>query len=474
MANAHLRPNPSGSVNWPFECGEDLNAGDPVYIYDDSGAKVKKVYSSLNLIDSEFRGYYHDCCMLDSTHVMAVYRDLDGSNYMYVICGEIQANNTISWGAATQVYAAYAYYLGIDRLGPNRFVVIGRGTGGQGAAWAGDVSGTTVTVGAQYGYTVGYGYDQSVCYLDTDLFVVGFRDAGMLNHGYCRIGSVDPVTNVITWGVAAEHGVSASYENWVCKPDPASAKFAVFYRRSVGTTKGICRSSTYTGTTVDHFAAESVVCDDPYYLRAESISTDKVAICFRDMADSNKGKINVGTFSGTTPTFDSADAVTFISTTMYYPALCKLADDEYQIAWMKYAAPYEGLTAKCTVSGTTTTKESDQCYEQGQAYYSSLAYVSDGKYFLLWYSYDDALSNYIVVDGDLNLLGYTSGLMQENGLLGEIKNIDLIGGISEQLSGMVAGEHMFIQCDASISNVRSDYHVGLALEATKMLIGKTE
>lgn len=475
MTDIPLRANPSGKVQWPFECGQDLSAGDPVYIYDDAGtAKVKKVYSSLNLVASEFRGYYHDSCMLDSTHVVAVYRDMDNSNHVYVQCGEIQPDKTINWGAKVLVYANYGYYLGIDKLDSNRFIVMYRGPAGATTVKVGEVVGTVITVEVNYfPVSVGYGYDQSVCFLDTNLFVVGFRDSGALNYGHCRIGSVDPITKAITMGVAERHSAAQGYDNWVCKPDPASAKFAVFFRQNAGGTIGSVRASTYTGTLIDGFGLSIKFGDYPYYTHAESIGTDKVAVIYRDSTDGNKGKMIVGTFAGTTPHFDLADVVTFSEILIYYPTLCKLQDDEFQIAWMKYASPYQGLTAKCTVSGTAITKEGDQCYENERAYYNSLAQVSDGKYFLLWYGYTASESSYIVVEGALNLLGYTSGLMQESGLLGETKNVDLIGGISEALTGMVAGEHMYVQCDASISPALTDYHIGLALEATKMLIDKT-
>ena len=477
MGVSQIKSNPSGAVQWEFELGENLNAGEPIYIYDDAGAKVKKVYSCIDDIDSEFRGYYQDSCMLDSTHVMVVFRDLDNSNRMYVICGDIQGDNSINWGAKVLVYAAYAYYLSIDKLDTDRFVVIGRGTGSKGSAWAGDVSGTTVSIGSEHPFSVGYGYDQTVCYLDTDLFVVGFRDSGMLNHGYCRIGSVNPATNVITWGTAAEHGATSTYENWVCKPDPASAKFAVFYRRNNGATVGLARASTYSGTpatTIDGFGLEVQFCNYPYYVHAESISTDKVAVCYRDTSDMNKGKMIVGTFGGTTPAFTLTDAVVFSPDMIYYPTLCKSETDAFHVAWLKYVTPYEGLIAKCTVSGTTITKQLDQCFQNDRVYYSSLSYISDGKYFLIWFAITESQSNYVVVEGDVCLLGYTSGLMQESGLLGETKPIDLLGGISEQLTGMTPGDHQYIKCDASISDVITQYHIGIALAADKMLIIKTE
>jgi hypothetical protein len=43
MAKAKLRP-PLDGLKWKGTLGEDLNAGDPVVVYDDSGAKIKKVF----------------------------------------------------------------------------------------------------------------------------------------------------------------------------------------------------------------------------------------------------------------------------------------------------------------------------------------------------------------------------------------------------------------------------------------------
>lgn len=474
MGVAQVKSNPTGAVNWPFELGEDLSAGEPVYIYDDGGAKVKKVYSALANIASNFRGYYHNSCLYDTNKIAVLYRDLASSNHMYVICGEIQANNSVTWGTKRLIYAAYAYYLHVSKVSATKIVCVGRGTGSAGMAWVCAISGTTVTsVGSGSSFTVGYGYDQTSCYLADDYFAVAFRDSGMMNHGYTRIGSCVGGTT-ITWGTAAEHGITSCYENWLCKPDPASSKLAVFYRRSDGTTKGFVRCATYSGLAVGALCAEVQFASYPYYVQAESIGTDKVAVESRDMTDGNRGKVIVGTFSGTTPSFVLSGIVTYEKNTMYYPSLCKLATDKFVIAWLKWATPYQGKMAKFNVSGVTITKEADQAYYSGRAYYSSLCYVADEKYFLCWYAYDESETQYIVVDGEINLLGYTSGLMQESGLLGESKNIDLLGGISEQLSGMTPGDHQYIQDDASISSNMTDYHIGLALEATKMLIMKTE
>lgn len=472
--NTTLHTHAESPVLFPFELGENLTAGEPVYIYSDSGAKIKKVYSSLANVGSNFRGYYHHSCMINTDKVVVVFRDLDNSSYPYVVCGEIQPDLSINWGTKVRVFTNYAYYLHIDKVDTDKFVVVFRGTGSKGSVKIGTVvSGVNIIIGAEYSFTSGYGYDQTCCYVSTDKFCVSYRDSGLMNHGYCRIGTCTG-TDVVTWGTALEHGASSTYENWVCVPDPVTEKIAVFYRRSVGTTLLWCRSSLVSGTTLSGFGTETQVGNYPYYTCAESINTDKVAVAYRDTSDGNKLKSIVVTFTGTTVNVTLGDVVTLDSSMVYYTTLCKLADDEFVVAWMRYVSPYDGRTCKCSASGTTISKGADQIYDEDRAYYSSICRLSNTKYFLVWYSYANAVSNYIVVDGELNLLDYTTGILKESGSLGETKNIDLLGGITSQLSGMTPGDHQYIQNDATISSVLSNYHIGIALSSTSMLIVKVK
>lgn len=473
-SNTVLHSHAESPVLFPFELGENLIAGDPVYIYDDSGAaKIKKVYSALENIDTEFRGYYHHSCLVAPNIIVVVYRDFNVSNRMYVIAGEIQLDNSINWGTKQLVFASYAYYLHIDKVNTNKFVVIGRGTGAKTAAWIGEVDGSqNISLGSEYPVSSGGGYDQTCCYVSTDKFAISYRDAGLMNHGYTVIGTCVG-TNVITLGTAVEHGITSSYENWVCVPDPATEKIAVFYRRTSGSTCAWCRCSTITDPrTIDGFDTEIKIGNYPYYSCAESIATDKCAYVYRDNSDGNKLKSIIVKFLGTGVIVNLADIIILDSSAVYYMTLCKLADNEFVVAWEHWVSPYEGRLCKCTVFDTAIIKESDQVYQSGYAYYNSLCRVTDTKYFLLWYSITDVVSNYIVVEGELNLLDYTTGILQETGSLGEIKNIDLLGGITSQLAGLIPGKHYYIQNDATIGITPTNYHIGIALSATSMLIIK--
>ena len=471
MGISRLKPNVAGGAQWDFECGEALNAGDPIYIYDDSGAKVKKVFTALGNIGDFGKTYYNDSCLIGPNKIVVVYRDYDNANKATVRCGTVNADETITWGSSIVYYNAYGYYLSVSKVDTDKFVVISRGTGNYAAAWIGSVAGTVITMGSEYQLSAGAGYDTGCCQLASGKFVACWRDAGVLNHVMSRVGVVTGLT--IALGTTVQVTTTTAYSAQVASAG-VDDKFVITYRRSDGSPRGMIRCSTVTGSAIDGYGAE-VRYTDAYatYGKVTNVSLDKVAVIYGDSSDGNKPKVIVGTLSGTAPVFDQNDIVQLNDETTYRPDIIALDSSTLICGFSDGLTPYRGLVSRCLLSGTTLTPEPLQCFSNGLAYYITLCVLDSNRYVLVWYGNTTAKSYYLAVEGDLNMLANTMGLMRESGGMGEIKPIDLLGGISEQLSGMIPGAIQYIQCDASISGIHTPYPIGIALAADKMLIHKS-
>lgn len=471
MGVSRRKPNEAGAVTWNFECGEDLVKGSPVYIYSDAGtAKVKKVFTSLGNIGDFGYTYYNDSCLIYDDKIVVVYRDSANGSKGSVRCGVINPDKSVTWGNPVIFWNSYAYYMSICKVDDNCFAIVARGTGNKTAAWIGTVSGTTIGLGTEHPLSSGYGYDNACCQLVAGRFIAGWRDASMMNRIMTRIGSV--VGFNIVWGTVVQVTISTAYDTALALVD--TDKFAITYRRSDGSSRGMCRASLFSGDIITGYGTE-VRYTDGYalYNKICSPDNDKIAVIWRDNSDGNKPKAVVGSFTGTTPVFDQGEIITLNDESTYQPDICALSAGEVICAFSDDLTPYRGLISVCSLSGTILTQAAPQCFYNGRNYYMTLCTINSAKYFLVWYAASETKTYYLAIDGDLNMLDWTMGLMQESGLLGETKPIDLIGGISEQLSGMTPGELEYIQCDATISNVKSDYPIGISLASDKMLIHKS-
>lgn len=233
----------------------------------------------------------------------------------------------------------------------NKFVVVWRDTGDadKGKARVGTVSGTTITWGAisEFCADIATSLGIGVCKLDTDKFVVVYAD-NTDDDGWARVGTVS--TRTISWGTAKEfHDTDVEYPS-CCQLE--TDKFAIAYNDETGGDLGtvcictVANSTITSGTPVDFEGQIRNV-------RCCKLDTDKFVAFYSDSGDGTHPKACAFSISGTTPTPGTIKEIDAIAA--YFEDCCQLDTDKFVIAWYD-SVGVTGEIEICTVSGTTITE----------------------------------------------------------------------------------------------------------------------
>lgn len=242
-------------------------------------------------------------------------------------------------------------YCQVCELDTNKFVVVYRDNadGAAGKARVGTVSGTTITWGAinEFCSDVGIGPQLGVCKLDTDKFVVVYTDDFDGDVGKVRLGNVSGDT--ITWEdpVGYSGANHAEYPS-ICALSPT--KFAIVYNDETSGDVGtacICtvdESDIITADTANALAFEGWT----LYNRCCKLDTDKFVAFYSDVGESWYGKACAFSVSTTTPT---AGAILTIDEERSDHGYCTQLDtDKFVATWCGIAGA-GSRTVICTVDG---------------------------------------------------------------------------------------------------------------------------
>lgn len=463
MAKASLRPY-QGQLSLPFELGENMWAGNPFYVYDDAGTpKIAKCVSNTANQSSFAKGYYNAACMISANIFVVVYRDLNSSNYGYVRAGRINGDNTISWGTAQQFWGAAAYYLDVCSYTADAFCVTYRGASNYAEIRAGTVHSTTLAVSLGTSVVIGsaVGYYNQICSPAAGKVCVVWKGTNL------RIQVATIVGTTISTPTAAStlDTLSPSYIG-LCSPDTDKI-VATYY----GSGKGYAIGATISGTTVtpgtrSEFSAVAV-----YSSYIKSPDTNKIVVVYRNSSDGYKPYARCATLVGTTFTWGTAIKV--LDSPSYYQAIGVLDTDKIVFMIAKDDAPYKGIVIKATITGTTISLGTENCFLNARMYYIDCLGRDTDKYLLVWYDTVLVNSYALSVDGEVNTIPQCLGILEETGVTGESKKGALLNSITKAFSGLAIGSLYYIQCDGSITVTQSPYPIALAYKSNEAFISKT-
>lgn len=468
MAKASIRPY-QGQLSLPFELGENLSAGDPIYVYNDSGtAKIAKCMSNTANQSAHGKGYYNQGCMVNTAKFVVVYRDLNNSNRGYIRAGDINGDNSITWGTAVLFWASTTYYIDVCSHATDAFCIVYRGVSSYTELRAGTINTGTLAIILGTAVSIGTGicYYNQICSPATGKVCAVWKDAGISNYLVGRAATITGSTIGIPGATQTLDAVSPSYIG-LCSP--ATDKIVATYYYNA---KGYAVAATLVGTAFNapgihsEFNAAAV-----YSTYVKSPNTNKVAVVYRNAFDGYKPYIRCATLSGLIFTWGTAVKVSNESS--YYQALGVLATDELVLMYTKDIAPYKGLTIKASISGTAISLATAECFLDDRGYYIDCFGVNATKYGILWYDTVGANAYTLIVDGPLNTIPNCLGILEETGVTGESKKGAMLNSITKALSGLTIGSAYYIQSDGSITLTQSPYPIALAYKSNEAFISKT-
>ena len=236
----------------------------------------------------------------------------------------------------------------------------------------------------------------SVATLDTDKFVVTYCDAADANHGTAKIGTVSGT--IISFGNEAEF-LAADGAAYISAAKLDTDKFIVAYRDNADSSHNTAKIGTVSGTTVT-FGAETEFGTSGQYISVAALSPTAFVVAYRDDADSYHGTAKIGTVSGTTITFGIE--AEFVSTSYANHISAIALDSSKFVVGYRDGSDSNNGTAKIgTVSGTTIAFGAEtEFYGAGAAAYVSIANFDASKFVVTYLTgTDDGEARIGTVDG---------------------------------------------------------------------------
>ena len=308
----------TGAANY-INIVHDSDSGKSVVIYRDDDAKGTARVGTISGTDisygtavefeqgnTEFIAATFDS---NSNKVVIAYRDTDDSNYGKAVVGTVSGTD-ISFGSAVTFESAHAAYMSATFDSTNNKVVIvycDLGNSNYGTAVVGTVSGTSISFGTPVVYSSSATYWQSVGF-DTanGKVVINYDTTTTIYIGGGSATGLGIVGTVS--GTSISFGTRAGWMNGgQLYPDIAydsdSGKF-LFVSANGSTNRGEATVATVSGTSISFGTVAVYETGTANYSQVViDTATNKAVVAFRDQGDSNKGKFNVGTISGTDVSF---------------------------------------------------------------------------------------------------------------------------------------------------------------------------
>ena len=332
-----LEQNPDGSITLTKHLPEEFlqTATFPIYTDADITFGAESVFNSAS-------SPYTSVSALDSTHVVAVYQDVGNSSYGTAVVGTVSGTD-ISFGAESVFNSATSSYISVSALDSTHVVAVYRDSGNSnyGTAVVGTVSGTDISFGSEAVFNSAASYYTSVSALDSTHVVAVYRDAGNSDYGTAIVGTVSG-TDI---SFCAESVFNSALSSYTSVSALDSTHVVAVYQDFGNSSYGTAIVGTISGTDIS-FGAESVFnSGTSSYTSVSALDSTHVVAVYRDDSNSNYGTAVVGTVaSNTAPSISAGPSdggsssaspttvgsnVTFTATAtdgesdQYYLAICK-------------------------------------------------------------------------------------------------------------------------------------------------------
>jgi len=327
-----------------------------------------------SLFSSEFNGdttsFVHSC-EVDTNKFAVVYKGNIDDGIVRV--GSI-SGTTITWGAASIFCTNIATGLefGICKLAANKFVVVyADGTqADDGYARVGTVAGTTISWGTAVEFETDDTEYPSCCQLGTDKFVVCYNDEVDTDKGKVCVCTVSGTT--ITAGTPtlfADKDTSYNF-NSCCKLD--TDKFVIVWKDGSDSSHLKARAATVSGTTPT-FGTEKGVdgTGNCYQSDCAQLDTDKFVVAWRNGTNTS-GSVEICTVSGTTITEGAEVDLNPTSDEAYYLGLAKVDATHFILVYEDVANSEKGTSRFCSFSDTTITLGDEVVFHDAQTSYGDV------------------------------------------------------------------------------------------------------
>ena len=464
-----------------------VNSDGTVSLVAQSTNNVSQAIGSEVVYESAYSLYNSAVFDSSTNKIVVAYRDVGNSNYGAAVVGTINpANNSISFGTPVVFNSGTAdpVEATFDSNSNKVVVFYGRPGVSGGTAKVGTVSGTTISFGSAVVFNAQATGEISAAFAKPlAKIIVIYRDSN--NTGRSVVGTVSGTTisfgNETNFNAALTFNLAATFEgNWY--------KGIAAFRDVSDSNKGKVCVGAVSGTTISWgsefiFNSALTLSIRATYVQIPTQGLYKVVIAYKNGGSSNYGTVIVGTVSANSISFGSA-VVFNSSTTDPINIGFDSNVNKVVLAYTDGGDSNKGKILVGTPSGTTISFGSPVIFNSGatstQSYIGSVVYDTSNRRVAV--TYDDAgNSNYGTSVVFCNAFQETlNNLTTENYIgmtpsaypSGASAEIDTKGAINTEQSGLTAGQSYFVQVNGTITTTAGNPSVlaGTAVSATKLIV----
>ena len=394
--------------------------------------------------------------------------DVDGSKSGKAVVGTV-TGNSISFGTPVVFESAEVKYTSVVfDSSNNKFVIAYEDDDNSdyGTAIVGTVSGTTISFGTAVVFeSAAVLYVTSVFDSNSNKVVIAYTDDGNSGRGTAIVGTVSG-TNISFGSATVFNSGSSGTAFNTASFDSSNNKVVIAYSDNNSSQHGTAIVGTVSGTSIS-FGSEVVfeAATSQHIGSTLDSSNNKVVIVYSDEGNSSYGTAIVGTVSGTSISFGTA-AVYETGTATNNSATFDTSSNKVVIAYQDAGNSNYGTFISGTVSGTSISFDTATVFEAANSDTFGATFDSNSNKVVIAYR-DTGNSNYgtgIVVQTESTNRGQVAS--------GSSASVDIIGTVSENQTGLTAGQSYFVQTDGTIGLTAGSPSVfaGTAISATKLLV----
>ena len=325
-----------------------------------------------------------------------------------------------------------------------------------GRAAVGTVSGTSISFGtaAQFsGGTIAY----PVATYDTNenKVVIAYQDTNNSNYGTAVVGTVS--------GTSISYGTPVVFQSFETTRlaitfDSTNNKVLIGYRADGGSNHGTVAIGTVSGTSISFGSAEVFNIGNTTNIgMAFDSSNDKFVISYKDGGASNYGTAIVGTVSGNSMSFGTEVVFSGTNTVQYTSATFDSSNNKIVIVYRDDGNSAYGTAVVGTVSGTSISFGTPVVFVSSNTVYTDIAFDSSSNQVgISWRDENDGSA------GDF-IVGTVSGTSISFGT-----SIELAGDVEQSAISYDSGSGQFVVSYHDDDDSSKGKAVVVATSATNM------
>tara|TARA_R110000764_G_scaffold133078_3_gene221018 strand:- start:9803 stop:12121 length:2319 start_codon:yes stop_codon:yes gene_type:complete len=416
---------------------------------------------------------------------VVVYKDGGMSNRGTAVVGQV-SGTTMTYGAEVVFYADVPKKIKVhfDPSSVGKFVISYKEDGNQGVVIAGEITGTVPSFGTGVTFNAatvsewGLSFDPSTA----GRFVVSFDDSSNSNYGTCIIGSV--ASNVIS--LSSKIIFNSGYTIW--NPiafDPNTAgRFVICYRDlGDGTNNGKAVIGTVTSSSAITFGTKvtfnSAGRTDQIDVAFNPTTSGQFAVIYQDDNNSDASTVIIGQVAGvSTLSFGTAAVLDTTPSGFHHVAFDPFNADKIILHYL-YSSSYTIKVNIGTIAGTSVSFGTAVTVNTVNAYNTSMSIDPNTAGDIL-VCYREMTSS----TGQAALLQLPTSNLTSTNFLGtsaaaytnaQTATIMLQGGVSDNQTGLTVGSTYYVQPDGTLATTAGTPSVeaGKALSATSLLLSDT-